>query len=259
MTTLRALIVDDEPMARRGISARLRRMGVEVVGECRNGTEALAAIQSLHPDVVYLDVQMPELDGFGVLAQLPRGAGPAVVFVTAFDQHALKAFEAHAVDYLLKPIDDERFVEATERVRQRVDAQRAHEDMPRILATLAELQRASVGPPAFPARIAVTDRGRTVLIETDTIGWIEADDDYVWLHVAGKSYLVRETMTAMKERLPGHQFVRIHRSTIVNASRVRELRARPNRDYIVVLDDGTSLKLSRSYREHIAHLVGGAR
>jgi two-component system LytT family response regulator len=238
--SLRALIVDDEPLARRGIRARLLAAGgVEVVGECGSGREAVRAIGELAPDLVFLDVQMPGLDGFGVVDAVGAGRMPTVVFVTAYDQHALRAFEARALDYLLKPIDDERFAVMVARARQRV----------------AE-RRAGARADAAGERLAVRDRGRVLLVEPAEIDWVEAEGDYVRLHVGGRGHLHRETMAAMEARLAPLRFARIHRSAIVNVARVREVRPRGDREYTVVLRDGTRLGLSRGYRDRLRALLG---
>jgi two-component system LytT family response regulator len=236
---IRALVVDDEPLARRGVRVRLERAGgVEVVGECASGSEAVTAIGELSPDLVFLDVQMPGLDGFGVVEEIGAERMPPVVFVTAYDAHALKAFDVHALDYLLKPIDDERFDLAVERARRRITERAA---MGRQLAAvLAEVR---------DRRILIKDRGRVVIVNEADVDWVEAEGDYVRVHTGGRGHLLRETMSAMAERLDPARFARIHRSTIVNVSRIRELKPHPNREYTVVLRDGTQLKLSRGYRD----------
>ena len=227
---LRVLIVDDEPLARRGVRVRLERLGrITVVGESASGAEAVRAITELRPDVVMLDVQMPGLDGFGVIDAIGADRMPVVVFLTAYDSHAIRAFEAQALDYLLKPIDDERFALAIERARRRV-----HE---------RETGRAATPRP--DGRIAVRDRGRVILVASDSIDWIAAEGDYVRIHTGGRGHLHRETMASLSARLDASRFARIHRSTIVNVSRVRELHARGDRELLVVLRDGTQLKASR--------------
>jgi two-component system, LytTR family, response regulator len=235
---IHALIVDDEPLARRGIRVRLERAGdVEVMGECASGSEAVSVIRDLEPDLVFLDVQMPGVDGFGVVEQVGVDRMPTVVFVTAYDAHALRAFDVHALDYLLKPIDDERFDTAVDRARRRIGERRA---MGRQLAAaLGDLR---------PRRILIKDRGRVVILNEADVDWVEAEGDYVRVHAGGRGHLLRETMSAMEERLDPASFARIHRSTIVNVSRIRELKPHPNREYTVVLKDGTKLRLSRSYR-----------
>jgi two-component system, LytTR family, response regulator len=236
--SIRAIIVDDEPLARRGVRARLEKDGgVEIVAECENGEGAVRAIESLAPDVVFLDVQMPVMDGFDVLGALAPETTPMIVFLTAFDEYALRAFDAAALDYLLKPIDDERFAQTMARLRARLRQDPAAR---------------------VPTRLIVRDRGHVVLIDFADIRWVEADGDYVRLHVAGRSHLVRETLTVMARRLPAAAFVRIHRSVIVNASQVKELRPMPNREQVVVLRDGTQLKLSRGYRDSVTSLLQAA-
>jgi two-component system LytT family response regulator len=236
---LRVLIVDDEPLARRGVRARLaKQAGIEVVGECENGLAAVRAIRAQTPDLVFLDIQMPGLDGFGVVERVGQGM-PVVVFLTAHDEHALKAFDAQALDYLLKPIDDKRFARAVSSARRRIAERRA-------------------GTAYVPARIVARDRGRVILLDADDVDWAEADGDYVRLHARGRSYLVRETMKAIETRLPHQRFVRIHRSAIVNVARVKELLPHTNREFVVVLSDGTRLKLSRGYRDRLQALLTGA-
>ncbi|HEX2190413.1 MAG TPA: LytTR family DNA-binding domain-containing protein [Longimicrobiaceae bacterium] len=258
--TLRVLVVDDEPLARRGILARLRRAGgVEVVGECASGREAVDAIRGLAPDLVFLDVQMPGTDGFGVVEAVGPERVPEVVFVTAYDEHALRAFEAQALDYLLKPVDDERFARALERARRRVEERRHGALGRRVAAALAEAGAAA--PPSAPERPAerflVRRGGRVQVVHADEIDWVEAAGDYVSLHAGGATHLLRETMAALEARLDPARFLRIHRSTIVNVERIRELHPHFNREYVVVLRDGTRLKLSRSYRGRLDALFGG--
>jgi two-component system, LytTR family, response regulator len=239
-TKLRVLIVDDEPLSRRGVRARLLgQEDMDVVGEAENGLDALWAIRQLAPDLLFLDIQMPGLDGFGVVEQVGVDQMPVVVFLTAFDDHALKAFEAQALDYLLKPIDDERFMVTLQRARQRV----------------AE-RKAGAAAKKGGTRIAARDRGRVLLLDADEIDWVEADGDYMRLHAGDRSLLVRETMNSIEARLPKEKFVRIHRSTIVNVSTVRELLPHVNREFIVILKNGARLKLSRGYRDRLVELMG---
>jgi two-component system LytT family response regulator len=238
-TKLRVLVVDDEPLARRGVRARLLgHEDMDVVGEAENGLDAVWAIRQLAPDLVFLDIQMPGLDGFGVVEKVGVARMPVVVFLTAFDEHALKAFEAQALDYLLKPIDDERFATALERARRRIAERRAG-----AVTRLPGL------------RIAARDRGRVLLLDANEIDWIEADGDYVRVHAGDRGLLLRETMTAIESRLPPEKFVRIHRSTIVNVSSVRELVPHVNREFIVVLNPGARVKLSRGYRDRLVALM----
>lgn len=257
---IRAIIVDDEPLARRGVRARLERAGgFAVVAECASGREAIAAIREHAPSVVFLDVQMPGVDGFGVVREIGVDRMPVVIFVTAYDTHALRAFEAHALDYLLKPIDDDRFAAAVERARRRV-AERDESTVARRLVALmqevgAELPEAR-NDTTSSSRIIIRDRDRVLLIDVADIDWVGADGDYVRVHTAGKSHLLRETMAAMEERLDPAAFVRIHRSTIVNVDRIRELRPYSSREYSVILRDGTRLRLSRRYRDRLRSFLG---
>jgi two-component system, LytTR family, response regulator len=274
---IRALIVDDEELARRGIRARLERFDdVVIVGECVNGREAIQTITSQVPDLVFLDVQMPGLGGFDVVAAVGTERMPAVVFVTAYDEYALRAFDAQALDYLLKPIDDDRFAETLERVRRRL-AERAESAIGRRVNALLreQLDRSSspnsepggetstppLGVEAQPAsksagHILVRDRGRVLVLEIPAIDWIEADGDYVRIHSAGRAHLLRETMAVMETTLRGYRFARVHRSAIVNVARIAELRPLTSREYEVVLHDGTRLRMSRRYREQMRGVVG---
>ena len=258
---IRVLIVDDEPLARRGIRARLAAADdIEVVGECAGGREAIRVIRELGPDLVFLDVQMPGVDGFGVIEAVGGAEMPVVVFVTAYDQHAIHAFEAQALDYLLKPIDDERFERALERARRRIGEHRESALGRRLAAVLAE-PRALAAPQRrerSASRFLVKKGGKVIVVATEEVDWIEAAGDYVRLHVGRETHLLRETMSAMEEHLDPHRFVRIHRSTIVNVERIRELLPHFNREYLVVLRDGTELKLSRGYRDRLDPILGGA-
>ena len=269
---IRAIIVDDEQLARRGIRARLERAGgYAVVAECASGREAIAAIREHAPAVVFLDVQMPGVDGFGVIDEIGADQMPVVIFVTAFDDHALKAFESHAFDYLLKPIDDDRFASTIDRVRRRVVEREESEVTRRLAALMHEIRPAleadeqSRARPTTPSenaagvpanRIIVRERDRVLLVEVTDIDWIGADGDYVRVHASGKSHLIRDTMAAMEQRLDPSTFVRIHRSTIVNTTRIRELRPYTSREYAVILHDGTRLRLSRRYRERVRGHIG---
>jgi two-component system, LytTR family, response regulator len=248
---LRVVIVDDEPLARRGVRARLLALGdVEIVGECASGREAVRDIPSLAPELVFLDVQMPGLGGFDVIAELGPERMPPVVFVTAFDAHALRAFEAHALDYLLKPIDDERFAAAVARARRRVLERRAGAMAGELASALAELRRGG------PQPIAVRDRGRVLLLDPREIDWLEAEGDYVRLHVGDRAHLHRATMASMEELLDPRRFARVHRSAIVNVARVRALRPRGDREYTVVLHGGAEIPLSRGCRDRVRALLG---
>jgi two-component system LytT family response regulator len=236
--TLRVLIVDDEPLARRGLRVRLEAMpDIEIIGECESGRTAIAAIESDAPDVVLLDVQMPGLDGFDVVDAIGADQMPVTIFVTAYDTHAIRAFDAHALDYLLKPIDDERFALAIERARTRV-RERGSSDT------------------AKERRIIFRDRGSVIILNHDDVDWISAEGDYVRVHGKGRGHLVRHTMNAMEERLDPARFARIHRSAIVNVDRVAEVRPYGERDHIVVLKDGVRLRMGRAYAAITSEVLG---
>lgn len=249
--SLRVLIVDDEDLARRGIRTRLRRFAdAEIVAECRNGSEAIEAIRRTSPDLVFLDVQMPGQSGFDVIQAVGAAQFPHVIFVTAHDRYALEAFEVNALDYLLKPIDDERFDSAFTRARQAISRAR-DSNLARRLAAALNKALPTKHASTSGDRIVVRSAGRVVFVKSTEVDWIEAAGDYVTLHSGKKDYLLRETITEFEKRLAPQGFVRIHRSTIVNLDRVSELRALDNGEYRVVLSDGTALKLSRNYRDSL--------
>ncbi len=253
MASIRTLIVDDEPLARERIRLLLEQEpDLEIVGECSDGNEALAAIRRASPDLMFLDIQMPELDGFGLLAQLDPARLPAIVFVTAFDQFALRAFEVHALDYLLKPFDSERFQAAVQRARQWIQRNQAGELDQRLSALLTDLKGASKAPD----RLAVKSGGRVLLLRIEDIDWVEAADNYVNLHIGREAHLLRETMNALETRLAPDRFLRISRSTMVNVDRIKELQPMFHGEYAVILHDGTRLTLSRGQREKLSLLLG---
>jgi two-component system, LytTR family, response regulator len=230
--SLRVLVIDDEALARQRLCSLLARTpDVEVVGECQNGLEAVAAIRAEQPDLVFLDVQMPECDGFDVLEMLGGELPPAVVFVTAYDQYALRAFEAGALDYLLKPFDNARFDLALGRAKERI----AHER----------------NPPPTLERFAVKSAGQVSFLKTSEIDWIEAADYYSCLHVGARTHLLRRSMAELDQELDQAVFCRIHRSTIVKLDRVRGLKLNESGEYDVLLEDGTKLRLSRRYRKQL--------
>lgn len=254
---LRILIVDDEPLARGKLRSLLaKETDLEVVGEAKDGRSALDAIAKLTPDLVFLDVQMPELDGFGVLAQLPPDARPAVVFVTAHDQFALKAFEVHALDYLLKPFDRERLQKSLARARQQLAAPSGPTELQNQLSALLAGMKQPAAATA-PDRIAVKSSGRIFFVNTAEIDWVEAADNYVKLHAARAEHLMRETLSSIEQRLAGAGFVRISRSVIVHPRVVRELQPLFHGDQAVLLKDGTRLTLSRTHRDALDKLVAG--
>ena len=247
---VRVLIVDDEPLARQAIRMMLAGdPGVEVVGEC-SGVEGVATVERTRPELIFLDVQMPEVDGFDLIEALGVEQAPTVVFVTAYSEHALRAFEVHAVDYLLKPVHDERFAHALARAKEQVRSRR--QGVPAETGVGSLLRERS----RQTSRILVRDRDRTRIIDVDTIDWIEAADYYAMIHAGGESHLLRETMNQLAERLDPARFFRVHRSAIVHVARVREIRPLVRGDRLLLLADGTRVRLSRSRREAFERLLG---
>jgi two-component system LytT family response regulator len=248
---IRTLIVDDEPLAREGLRLMLRGVAaVDVVGEAGDGAAAVDAIGALRPDVVLLDVQMPGLSGFDVIDRARTDYLPRVVFVTAYDAHALRAFQVHAFDYLLKPVQAGRLAEAMARVR--ADLSRGAPARARVLDVIGGLGAPGAPrPPAYKTRFAVRDRDRFVLVQAADVDWLDAAANYVRLNARGREYLVRATLAEMERQLDPHAFTRIHRSTIVNVSRIRDVRVDAHGDYDVHLHDGRSLKMSRNYRDRL--------
>ena len=253
MKTLRALIVDDEPLARERVASLLAtEADVEVVGECGDGHEAVDAIRRLAPDLVFLDIQMPGADGFQVIEEVGGDRMPLVIFVTAYDQHALKAFEVRALDYLLKPFDRERFGESLQRARKQIERNESGDLGKRLLALVKDLRKDQ--PKA--ERLVVKSGGRLFFLRADEIDWVEASGNYVRLHVGTASHLLRETMNAIEGRLDPEKFFRIHRSRIVNMERIQEMQPWLNGEYAVLLRTGTRLTLSRGYREKLQERLG---
>ena len=247
------LVVDDEPPARRRILSLLAEQeDVAVVGECGDGREAIAAIRALHPDLVFLDVQMPEVTGFGVVETLGPAAMPVVVFATAYDEFALRAFEAHALDYLLKPFEQERFEQALDRAR--LQLRRAHAD--REDERLRSLVRALRGDLTRLERVPVRVGQRTRLIALDEVDYVEARSNYVRLHVGERFHLVRETLSGFEARLDGNRFLRIHRSLIVNLTRVQEVESLFAGEYVLYLRGGARLTSGRTYRAALETAFG---
>ncbi|MCE2899908.1 MAG: LytR/AlgR family response regulator transcription factor [Gemmatimonas sp.] len=278
---VRVLIVDDEALARQRVRRLLQKEpDVDVVGEAESGHEAVTMIRALQPDLVCLDVQMPGLDGFGVLREVDGGPVPMVLFVTAYDEHAQRAFDVHAVDYVLKPVDADRFRAAFDKARKQRANAVAAERLGELLDTVRRLADggapgeaagaavpgptaagASVGaaPSAsgrYASRILVKQDGRMFFVKTTEIDWIEADRNYVKLHVGKTAHTIRERISHLEETLDPRLFVRIHRSTIVNLNRVREMQQWFSGDYVVILEDGTRLRLSRHYRDRVERQVG---
>ena len=252
---IRTLIVDDEPLARRNLRALLKTdPEIEIIGEARSGPEAVRMIKSQSPALIFLDIQMPEMNGFEVLEHIAEDVLPAIVFVTAFDKYALQAFEVHALDYLLKPFDDARFEKALRQAKKQIEDREITELSRRLLDLLDERaapQAARAKGERYLTRLMIKSAGRVTFLKTAAIDWIEADNYYAKLHTEKKSHLLRESLNDLEARLDPKQFARVHRSAIVNLDRVKELQTHFNGEQIVVLLDGTELKLSRSRREEL--------
>ena len=238
MTPIRTFIVDDEPLARAGLRVLLERAGdIDIIGEYGNGVEAVAAVARLQPELLFIDVRMPRLDGLAAVAQMETP--PVTIFVTAYDQHALRAFEVSAFDYVLKPVDADRFAQALERAK----------------AQVLRIRRER-STPAFADRLPIKDAGRTLLLTVDEIDWIEAERDYARVHAGRARHLVRESLNRLASQLDPQRFVRVHRGAIVNLARVVEVRSARRGSYVVVLRDGTCLPLSRHRRAEVNALLG---
>jgi two-component system, LytTR family, response regulator len=249
---LRVLIIDDEPRARSFIrKLLLDHPSVEIAGECANGYEAIRAIKAIKPDLIFLDVQMPELDGFAVLEQLRPEEVPAVIFVTAYDQYALRAFEEHALDYLLKPFDQERFFRTLQHAKRRIGEQKNVQR-----ATITQLLDNERRRSTYFKRITVKRNGRMLLLRAQDIEWIEAEDNYVLLHSGKDSYILRQTLSNIEGRLDPDNFIRVHRGAIVNIEALKEVQPGFSGAYGLELKSGTKLRLSRSYRERFFEKFG---
>lgn len=245
---MRVLIIDDEPLACERIRTLLAgEPGIEILGECHDGKSAVIAIQSLTPDLVFLDVQMPEMDGFAVLENLRSGTMPVVIFVTAFDQYAIKAFEVCALDYLLKPFDRDRFSKALSRGREEHDRRSVSDLSERLRSVLDGLK----GRKTWLDRLVIRSGGRVFFLRVDELDWVEAAGNYVRLHAGREEYLYRETMSRLEGTLDPEKFARIHRSAMVNVERVKELHPLFRGDYAVILRDGRKLTLSKAYRDRL--------
>lgn len=266
---IRAIIVDDEELARRGIQIRLQQHpDIQVVAECENGRAAIDAIMLEQPDLMFLDIQMPGYSGFDVLSRIPHESLPLTVFVTAYDRYALDAFEAQALDYLLKPINDARFDQALDRVRAAWQQRAALNQREKLIQLLASTQgsgsideakireqlQADV-PRRYPQVLPIREDNGTVRLDVRTIDWIDAAGDYMCVHADGRTYVLRETMKSLEAVLDPTVFQRVHRSTIVNVHRVKRLRPHTNGEYFLTLEDGQEIKLSRSYRDRVDQLL----
>ena len=261
---IRALIVDDEPLARRGIRQLLAPYAdIVVVGECRNGREALTSLDASAPDLVFLDVQMPEMDGFGVVRARGAARMPHVIFVTAYDEFAVRAFETHALDYLVKPVNEGRFAIALQRVRERMRFTEALELTRRIGELLESHDRHGEVGEATARALALTPTRRLVVptssgdlvLDVDEIDWIQAEDYYAAIHARGRRHLIREALASLEQRLDPNRFIRVHRSAIVPVDRVREMRSVSTGECVLVLRDGTRVPVSRRRREQVAELI----
>jgi two-component system LytT family response regulator len=261
---IKTLIVDDEALARRGLKHRLQHINdVHIIGEARNGREALTLIREHQPDLVFLDIQMPGMSGFDVVRELGSGEFPAVVFVTAFDEFAVRAFEAHAVDYILKPIEEDRLLDALQRVRERQHARQARKDRLSLLKLVSELAGTAItsvediagkGIRALkkePSRLAIKDAGKTTWVLQEDIEWIDAAGDYMCVHAGGQTLIMRKTMKELDQELDTTILQRIHRSTIVNVKQVKEMQSHINGEYFLTLKSGNVVKLSRTYKDKL--------
>ena len=263
---LKTLIVDDESLARRGLAHRLKNIAdIEIVGEANNGREALKLIAEKSPDLVFLDIQMPGINGFEVVQQLDIKTMPVILFLTAYDEYAVQAFEANALDYILKPIDEERLHQVLEKVRDNLNQKRAVIQKRQLLelvsqfsgetiSSFAELEEKNVADfvPKEPSRLAIRDAGRTTWVNQDDIEWIDAAGDYMCVQAQGTTYIMRKTMKELEKELDESILQRIHRSTIVNIKHVREMESHINGEYFLTLESGHRVKLSRTYKDKLA-------
>lgn len=248
---INTLIVDDEPLARDRVKRFLRdEHDINIIGECGNGREAVTAIKEKRPDLVFLDIQMPEKNGFEVMKSLDAKSMPSVIFVTAYDQYALQAFDVHALDYLLKPFNRERLHKAVSHARDQIETKRMGNLDERLSSLIADLRSEK----KYLERLVVKSVGRVFFLKVDEIDWIEAAGNYVKLHSGRESHMIRETMNGIEAKLDPDKFLRIHRSTVVHIDRIKELHPMFSGDYAVILRNGTELALSRNYRERLLEL-----
>jgi two-component system LytT family response regulator len=255
-SAIRTIIADDERLARKKLRILLSsEPQVEVVAECPNGRQTVSAIRSFRPDMLLLDIQMPDLNGFEVLSELSSDEMPQVIFTSAYDQYAIRAFETRALDYLLKPFDQDRLHAAIERASVEIRKSKDQEFTNRVLELLSSVNSAKKAIPEFEDRLAIRTNGRVVFLNLDEIHWVEAAANYVRLNTGKDSYLFRETISRISERLNPVDFVRIHRSMIVNARRIKELIPVNSGEYVVILNSGKELSCSRGYRANLQHLI----
>lgn len=266
---IRVMLVDDEPLALRGLKLRLQQFPeIEIIAECANGREAVKQIKALDPDAVFLDIQMPGLDGFGVVRALLGGPAPLIVFVTAYDKYAIDAFEANALDYIVKPVEEERLKDAIHRVREALKSKAASSRESKLIEMLASLSdddrdriKELINDPEwsdkqrYAERLSFKDGSKVVVLMADEIEWIDAAGDYMCIHAGGKTHIIRETMKALTAKLDPSRFQRVHRSVIVNIAKVKELHPHSNGEYFLILDNGQELKLSRSYKDVVARFL----
>jgi two-component system LytT family response regulator len=266
---IRVIIVDDEPLALRGLKLRLAEFPeIDIVAEASNGREAVKEIKASNPDLVFLDIQMPGVDGFGVVRALIGAPAPLFVFVTAYDKFAIQAFEANALDYLVKPVEEERLKDAVHRAREALKLRAAQNRESRLVELLASLGdddrdriKELIADPQwsqkdrYAERLSFKDGSKVVVLNAEDIDWIDAAGDYMCIHAAGKTHIIRETMKTLQQRLDPTRFQRIHRSAIVNVKKVKELHPHSNGEYFLVLEGGQELKLSRSYKDVVARFI----
>lgn len=270
---IRTIVVDDEPLARRGLLVRLAQFEhIEVIAECANGRDALDVIVAQKPDLVFLDIQMPGLNGFDVLRKVSQSVEqmPVVVFVTAYDQYAIRAFEVRALDYLLKPVDEDRLAQALERISQALTEQRDKQQQSKLVDLVAEmtgedcediLKRLAEGQSLtsdhYPEHIAIKESGEITRVAISAIEWVDAAGDYMCIHAGNETHILRRTMKELEKELNPKNFQRIHRSAIVNINQVEKLCSRQNGEYHLILQNGAELKVSRSYKDKIKQLILG--
>jgi two-component system LytT family response regulator len=262
---LRAILVDDEGLARRGLKIRLDQLGgVEVIGECKNGREAIALISADQPDVVFLDIQMPGMDGFDVVRELQADNMPMIVFVTAFDQYAVNAFDVHAVDYVLKPVDEDRLRAAVDKVREQLDQKRASDRKQQLLELIMNMTGKSEqgvdalvegGGWTFPEKLTIRDGDQITIVPVADIDWVDAAGDYMCVHAGGQTHVMRITMKDLERQLDPSVFQRIHRSTLININRIVKLISHINGEFFVTLSSGARLKMSRTYKDKVRQFI----
>ncbi|MDG1204441.1 MAG: LytTR family DNA-binding domain-containing protein [Pseudomonadales bacterium] len=267
MDPLRVIIVDDESLARRGLRLRLESIEhIEILAECGNGLEAINKIAELEPDLIFLDIQMPKMNGFDVVSNLQQDNLPLIIFVTAFDAYAVEAFDIHAVDYLLKPIEPERLEAAIERARSQLMSKRAETEKESLLeiiigltgkseTSVTQLLKDHSGVKSYPDKIAIKDAGETTLVLTKEIDWVDAAGDYMCIHANDITHVMRITMKQLEDKLDPTIFQRVHRSTIVNLDRVSKVCSHMNGEFYLQLINGSSVKMSRSYKDKVKHFL----